>query len=420
MKTWQRNLYILAFVQLVSAVGFSSIFPFLPLYIEDLGSSTGLSIEFMSGMVFSAQAFTMMIASPIWGALADRHGRKMMVLRATLGGAVIILAMGFVRNAEQLVLLRAVQGALTGILGALTALVAASVPRERTGYALGILQVGLWGGVSLGPLIGGVVADSLGFQAAFIATAVLLFFAGLLVWFGVEEEFKPAPRKSVNGHTIGFFEAWRHVLNAQGVRTTYMTRFLSRLGRTMIFPFSPLFIQQLMGSADRAATLTGVALAAAAAAGTVAAIYLGRLGDRVGHRRVLIAAAVGAGIFYVPISAVGNVWQFIALLTITGAAAGGIMPAISALLAAYTEPGEEGAVYGLESSIMSAARTVSPMIGAMLVAWFGLRSVYAATGIVFLGMALIAWHWLPVAPVHTSDTTDAQDSAERATPTPAR
>lgn len=415
MAAWQRNLYILAFVQLVSAVGFSSVFPYLPLYAEELGSSSGLSIELLTGLVFSAQAFTMMLTAPIWGALADRHGRKMMVIRATLGGGAAIGLMAFVTSAEQLVLLRAVQGALSGVMGALTALVAASVPRERAGYALGVLQVGMWGGVSIGPLLGGAVADNIGFQEAFIVPAVLLAVASLLVWLGVEEHFEPFPRRISAQHS-GFLAAWWHVLASQGVALTYSVRFLSQFGRTVVLAFSALFIKELMHSEGQAATATGLALAISAVAGTISAIYLGRLGDRIGHRRVLIGAALLSALFYVPMSLSANVWQFVVLLTLAGAATGGIMPTLSALLAAYTEPGEEGAVYGLESAIMAGARAAGPLVGAAFVTWWGLPSIYLASGAIFIVMAVIAWRWLP----SLSLPTPAAPGVQGSRPTPAK
>jgi DHA1 family multidrug resistance protein-like MFS transporter len=393
MRNWQRTLYVMVFVQFVSAVGMSSVFPFLSLYVEELGSQTALSTEILTGLVFSVQGLTMMLAAPVWGALADRHGRKPMVVRATLGGAVLIFLMAFARSAEELVALRAVQGLVTGVLAALTALVAANVPRERTGYALGMLQVGLWGGVSLGPLIGGVVADTLGFRAAFLTTAGLLLSAGMLTWWAIEEHFEPLPQST--GGQPGFFQSWQHVLAMRGVRVTYLARFLNQLGRTMIMPFTPLFVQELMSQTSGAATLTGVITGVSALAGTFSAIYLGRLGDRVGHRPVLALTALTAALFYLPQSAVTSVWQLLILMTLAGATAGGIMPAISALLAGYTEPGEEGAVYGLESSIMSAGRAAAPLIGAGIVSWLGLRSIYATSGIIFLIMGLLAHQKLP-------------------------
>ena len=392
---WKRTLHVLAFVQFVSAVGMSSIFTFLPLYVEELGSTTGLGVELMAGLVFSAQAFAMMLAAPIWGALADRHGRKMMVLRATWGGAIIVLLMGFVTSAEQLVFLRAIQGLITGVFSALTALVAASVPRERMGYALGLLQVGLWGGVSAGPLFGGFIADTFSFRTSFIATAALLAVAGGLTWWGVHEHFELLPR-ATSGRN-GFFSAWGHVLSVRAVRLTFVARFLTTLARTMIEPFTPLFVLYLMGGQGQTATVTGVLLALSAAAGTVAAIYLGQLGDRLGHRRVVVSIAVTAGLLYMPLSLVTSVWQMAILFTLTGAAAGGILPTLSALLATHTDPGEEGAVYGLEAAIISAGRAIAPMIGAGLATVLGLRSIYVTGGLVFLVMAFVVGRWLPAA-----------------------
>jgi len=147
---------------MLSMVGFSMVFPFLPLYINEIGVKTWGSVEFWSGMVFSAQAITMMISAPLWGAVADRYGRKLMLIRATLGGAILISLMGFVQSAEQLTLLRAVQGLVTGTIPAANALVASSAPKEHSGEALGLLQTGTWIGVAVGPLIGGVIGDAFG------------------------------------------------------------------------------------------------------------------------------------------------------------------------------------------------------------------------------------------------------------------
>lgn len=132
--SWQRTLYIMVFAQLTSSVGFSIMFPFLPRYVAFLGSSTGLSLELLAALVFSAQALTMTIASPIWGAVSDRVGRKPMVERAAYSGAVTLALMAFVPNAEALVLLRALQGFLTGTVSAGNALVAASAPRESYNF----------------------------------------------------------------------------------------------------------------------------------------------------------------------------------------------------------------------------------------------------------------------------------------------
>ena len=170
LPQWRRNLYILFGVQLLTTAGFSLIFPFLPLYIKELGVATRGSLEFWAGMVFSMQALTMMISSPFWGVMADRRGRKPMLLRATLGGAVLVTLMGFVQNAEQLVILRAIQGAVTGVISSVNALATATTPPEKSGSALGLLMLGRWGGIALGPVVGGILGDAFGYRESFWIT----------------------------------------------------------------------------------------------------------------------------------------------------------------------------------------------------------------------------------------------------------
>jgi DHA1 family multidrug resistance protein-like MFS transporter len=335
----------------------------------------------------------MAIASPIWGMLADRHGRKLMVERAMFGGAVILLLMAFARSAEELVLLRAVQGLITGTVGAASALVASTAPREHTGYAMGLLQVGLGSGVALGPLIGGVIADAMGYYAAFYVTALLLLMAGVLVLFGVEESFVRSDARDKQDH--GFMGEWRHILSAPGVRVTYGLRFTVQLGRMMILPIAPLLVQLLLGEGGAVNTFTGLMVGSAAATTTLSAVYLGRLGDRIGHRRILIASVLLAGLLYLPQSLVTAGWHLLMLQALVGVAMGGIIPAISALLARYTQAGEEGAVYGLDNSINSGAGAVAPLVGAGVAAWFGLRATFAATALIMLGAGLLAAWGLP-------------------------
>ncbi|CAN5445417.1 MFS transporter [soil metagenome] len=388
MEAWQRNLYILIFAQLVTAVGFSSIFPFLPLYVGALGSQSGLSVELLAGLVISAQALTMMIASPIWGSVADRYGRKRMVERAMFGGAVIILLMGFVRSAEELVLLRALQGLVTGTVAATNALVAASAPRERTGYAMGLLQVGTWSGVALGPILGGLLFDAVGPRAAFYGTAVLLFIAGVIVWLGVQETFTPKTREERKGFVL----EWRQVLATPGVGITFTVRFAAWLGRLMLVPILPLFIAALLVGSERVGTLTGLTIGLAGAAGTLSAVYLGRLGDTVGHKRILAGCTLAAALCYLPQAFVASVWQLLALQALAGAAVGGILPSLSALLNHYTRPGEAGAVFGLDNSVVAGARAVAPLLGASAALLFGLRSTFAFTSAMFfLTTLLILW-----------------------------
>jgi DHA1 family multidrug resistance protein-like MFS transporter len=336
-------------------------------------------------MVYSIQAFTMMIASPFWGALADRYGRKPMVVRAMLGGGISILLMSFAATAEQLIFLRGVQGLFSGVMSAVSALVVSKVPRDKTGYAMGILQLGLWGGVALGPLLGGFLADLFGFRMTFMATAFLLCASGVSIWIAIDESYTPVINHARGGRS--FVRSWHRILSYPGLMATFMIRFLCSIGRTALSPILPLFVQALRTGNPRTAGYTGLILGLSSAASTIAAVYLGRLGDRVGHHRIALFSGIVTALFFFPQTLVNKPWQLMVLYAVTGAGIGGLTPSLSALLARLSKPTDAGSVYGIDNSITAAGRTLSPLIAALVVAWFGLRWVFCATGLVFVAVA---------------------------------
>jgi DHA1 family multidrug resistance protein-like MFS transporter len=258
---------------------------------------------------------------------------------------------------------------------------------------MGLLQVGLGAGIALGPLIGGTVADAFGYSVSFFVTSALLLIAGTIVFFGVKEEFTPVETQS--GDRISFLSEWRNILSAPGILSTYSLRFMSQLGRMMIIPIAPLFIQVLLIDTSRLNTFTGLVIGIGSATTTVSAVFLGRLGDRIGQRRIVITSALAAAGLYLLQSQVTAGWQLLGLQAMVGVAMGGIIPAISALLARFAQVGEEGAVYGLDNSISAASRAVAPMLGTAVAIWFGLRTTFAATALLFLLTGLFAVWRLP-------------------------
>jgi DHA1 family multidrug resistance protein-like MFS transporter len=182
---------------------------------------------------------------------------------------------------------------------------------------------------------------------------------------------------------------------------TYTIRFLAGVGQSMILPVAPLFIQSLLAPGAGVGTMTGLVAGFSAAASIASAIYLGRLGDRIGPRRVLRASLLAAAVFYFPQMAVSAAWQLLVLQVLTGAAIGGVTPTLSALLARYAQAGEEGAVYGLDNSILSAARAAAPMAGAAIAIGFSMRSAFAVIGAIFLLSTVLASVGLPGRPPAT-------------------
>jgi DHA1 family multidrug resistance protein-like MFS transporter len=388
MQTWQRNLYALWIAELVAIAGFNVGLPFMPYYVQALGVKELEQVEFWSGMLFASQGITMAVFSPIWGSVADRYGRKLMVERAMFSGAVLMGAMGFVQNVQQLMVLRALQGCLTGTIAAATTLVASSAPRERAGQALGLLQMAVYSGSSAGPLLGGLVADHWGYRAAFVITGSLLFLAGVMVAVFVHEEFEP-PQGEPGSQTGDFWLGVKAVLRSRALLAVLGIELMMRLGTRLIGPMLPLFVQTLAPGETRVASLAGLITGLGAATSAVGAVLLGRASDRLGYRTVLATCALGMAVVYIPQFFVTTPVQLLVLQAAAGAAMGGGLAAIGAMLANLAPEGRQGVVYGLDWSVVSVANGLGPMTGAAVAIGLGLRALFLfAAG--FYGLAALA------------------------------
>lgn len=338
----------------------------------------------------------MALVAPVWGSLADRYGRKIMVVRAMFGGAVVISAMGFVGNVYQLVVLRAVQGTLTGTVPAATTLVASNTPGKRRGYALGLLQMAIYLGSSVGPLLGGLVADSLGMRAAFWVTGGLLFTAGVLVSLFVHEDFTPLERPpgTADGEQTAKPRLWDGllvVLRTRALLVVFGIRVLMRTAFRIVGPVMPLFVQQIAGPDAKIASITGTITGLASATSAASAIVFGRLGDRIGTRRILLSCGSAVGVLYGLQGLVRTTTQFLILRVLAGAFMGGVVAATSALLAELAPKDRFGAVYGINTSLTAAANAIAPMVGAALTASWGLSSAFFGAAAMYgLATAVIA------------------------------
>ncbi len=189
-RRWRRNLNVIWVAELLAIMGFSSSSPIWAYYIQDLGVDAN-AVARWSGIIISAASIGMGLMGPVWGALGDRHGRKLMVMRAMFGGGIILGLMGFARTVEQLALLRLIQGIFAGTVAAATALVASDTPKDKLGLTLGKLQLAIFLGQAFGPTTGGFIADTFGYRATFWATSGYLLIAGLIVLFFVTRKVCP-------------------------------------------------------------------------------------------------------------------------------------------------------------------------------------------------------------------------------------
>jgi DHA1 family multidrug resistance protein-like MFS transporter len=391
---WQRNFRAVWFAELMATSGFMIVNPILPLYVRELGTLTDQQVRIWAGLVFFVHGLTMSIFGPMWGALSDRYGRKVMFERAMFSGSALMAMMGLVQNVHQLALLRALQGALSGTVAAAATLVAAIVPRQRSGYALGMLQVAIYFGMSAGPVLGGGLADAFGYQAAFWFTGGLLFAAVLVVAVFVEEPSqttKPAKveqtaPKNDRSRRCRLWNCPTLVLELAPLLSVLGTSLLTQLAAQMLLPTLPLFIEMVAPPGAPVASITGLVGGVSGLAGALGSLGLGKLGDRAGHRTILKACAVGSVVFYTAQFFIRHYLWLLPLQAAAGLATGGALVAMRASLVALAPEGREGIIYGVDGSVTSIAFAFGPMIGSALAAWESLRVPFLAAA----GMSTLA------------------------------
>jgi DHA1 family multidrug resistance protein-like MFS transporter len=385
--SWRRNLYAIWAAQLLAIMGFSLRTPFLPLFFGDLGVDTRAGQALWTGIILSVGAAMMAITSPIWGAIADRKGRRPMLLRAQFASFVTIGLTAFVTAPWQILGLRVVEGALAGTVTAATALIAVTMPRERLGFGLGMIQTAVFSGSAIGPLAGGLLADNLGYRPTFVVASLMLLSAGFITLLVVQERFEPAERAEDDPKAAS---AWRLLLGPVLLSLTFAMLAI-RFASSAVQPVIPLFVAQLSDGSGSTSSLAGITLGVLGLTSAVSSVYFGRLGDKRGHHLILIGAALGAGLIYLPMSAAQNPWQLIVLQAIFGVFAGGMIPAANALIASVTDPGRRGTVFGLMNTAASLGGFLGPLAGAGLAASIGFRATFLATGFVLLAMVAMLY-----------------------------
>lgn len=374
---WERNLLVLWFGTFMAGVGFSLVMPFMSLYIDTLGTFSQPELNFYSGIAFSATFLVTAIVSPWWGKLADQKGRKVMLIRASLGMAVVISLMGTVNNVYQLIGLRFLQGFFSGYISNAIALLATCSPREKSGQVLGTLTTGQVTGTLLGPLLGGVVAAAFGYRITFFITGAILFVVFLLSAFLVHEEFQPVAKEKMEpAKTIFKNLEYPHVILGM-----FITTMIIQASNTSISPIISLYVRQLLHGHGNVTLMSGIIASIPGIATLIAAPRFGALGDRIGTERILAIGLISAIVVYIPMAFVQNVWQLAALRFLVGITDACMLPAVQTLLTKYSPQHAAGRIFSYNQSFQASGNVVGPMIGSAVSSSFGYGGVFISTSV---------------------------------------
>ena len=405
MSSWKKTFVCAWFAQFCSMTAFTFIMPLMPFYLAEMGITDEHAIREWQGIVGCAAGLTMVLVAPFWGILADRYGRKLMVIRSMFAGVLILGLMAFARGPADLVLLRIAQGALTGSITASAALIASIAPPRHSGLALGMMYGAVSGGMALGPLIAGILADRFSFRATYLVGSVILLVAGILVTLGTREEFTPPARES-RRQTMSF----KVLLISGGFVLACVIYFLisfSNWGRAITFPllmrqlihegvpqrglsgFLLATSQKLAGVRAPETSLNGLVLFVAGLAAMCAAPLWGRLGDKWGHQPVLIVCCLLAGILAIPTGFAKSVGGLFIWSIFLWTAASGAIPCINTIVRRTIGRHNIGKAYGLTQCVSALGWGLGPLATGYAASYVGIWASFVTIGAALLVAPLV-------------------------------
>ncbi|MBI4337837.1 MAG: MFS transporter [Chloroflexi bacterium] len=406
---WRRTLLVMAVVQGAAVMGFGLVYPFMPLFIQELGVAEPRRAAFWTGIGSGGVGLGMAVAGPIWGSLGDRFGRKRTLLLCYLSMATVLALTALVTNVYQLTGARWASGFVWGFLPVTMGLAAAATPRQRVAYAMGLMQGMGYVGMTLGPALGGFVVTVVGYRGSFLAASSILVFCAILVHVAVRE---PASTSRSPGRgSAGILRSISDLTRLPGMGPLLLLIFLVYLGPPVLMPVLPAFIGTLV--AGTSAPVTGAAFSIMGLAGAVASYLSARLSQRVGLRRVLVGAALVAAAAYVGLSFAQHASQVLVIVVFIGLGNGLLVPQANALVATLVPQEQQGSAYGLVQSVNSVAFGGGPFVSGATASLVGLRPVFYLNTAVFALLALVAARLLHVPQVVP---TPARATISRASP----
>lgn len=389
-RYWRQNLVVCLLGSFTTIVAMTLLLPFLPLYVEQLGVKDHAAIVQWSGIAYGATFFAAALVAPLWGRMADHYGRKLMLVRASLGMAIAMSLIGMATDIWQLVALRLFAGLAGGYASGSTILVATQTPKGRSGWALGVLSSGIMAGNLVGPLIGGALPPLIGIRATFWAAGGVIFITFLATSFFIREEKRPA--KSTKAQKSAGI--WAAIPDKRPVIAMLFTGLLLMVANMSIEPIITVYVAQLLEDQSRVTMISGVVMAAAALGSILSATQLGKLADRIGHAKVIICALAISALLLIPQAFVTESWQLISLRFLMGLSLGGLLPCITSVIRHNVPDRVAGGILGLATSSQYAGQVVGPVAGGFVGGHFGMRAVFLGTCILMAAGAAYNWRVL--------------------------
>ena len=376
---WQRNFKIAWTGTFFTGASFSIVMPFMALYIEELGVK-GDMVEWYAGLSVAISALASALVSPIWGRLADRYGRKPMMIRASMVMTFTMGGLALVPNVFWLLFLRTLNGLFAGYVPNATALIASQVPQNRSGYALGTLSTGLTAGVLIGPLLGGTLSEAFGMRGTFLLVGLILFICCLLTIFGLREDFQPVEK----GEMMTLSQVFARIPSKSMLIGLFVTSMIMQISAQSIAPMLALYIRYL-GQRDNILFYSGLIVSAMGFSSLLSTPYLGKLGDRIGNHRLLLMGLFYSFLLYFLCGFAGSALQLGILRFAYGFGVGALMPSVNSLLTKMTPKEGISRIFSFNQSFSYIGQVLGPFVGSAVATGLGYRWVFFVTAMIVFG-----------------------------------
>ena len=381
-EPWRRNQLVMTAVVFVVFTGFAFVLPFLPLYVRELGVRGEEDVARWAGVLIGIAPLLAGLLAPVWGRLADRYGQKKMAVRALVSYVALLALSAAVTSVGQLFVLRAGIGLFGGIGPLGLAMATAGAPREHTGRAVGAVQSAQILSAAVGPLLGGLLADTIGIRFTFLVTAAACALALVLLLVFYEDPphatlapGAPPPRAS-----------FAHVLTLPHVASLLAILFLVNFVGRSFTPILPLHLQHLGVPPSRLAFATGVLISLYSVAAALSASALGRASRRFAPRGLLIGSLLAGAAVVWPMAHVDGFEAMLALAVLLGLASGGALTLCYTIGGLVVEGGARATAFGFFSAAALFGGAVSPSVAGLLVSW-DLKAIYSVDAAIFAALA---------------------------------
>ena len=388
--SWRVNFYTLWTAEVMAIIGFQAVQPFLPYYIQELGVEELSDALIWSGYMGTVAGLAMAISAPIWGAMADRFGRKPMVVRSMLGGGVMVAMMAYATSPEQVLVVRMLHGALSGTVTACITMVSTTTPKPHLGFALGMMQGAFMLGASVGPWIGGGAIEYFGYHSSFLGAGALVVLAGVCVQLWVKEDFNRIKSNQTGPRRGDFIKDAKQLLSIRPFLVLVTGFALIQFSFAVILPVVPLFLQKLDQSGN-IVSVAGMIFAITGLVGAVSAVIAGKWSDRIGLERLLFGGLILSAFFFVAQGFSTTVVEFGGLMILGGFASGAIRQSANFLTVRVVPEEDRGKAFGVLSSANALGWTPGPIVGGYIGAELGFQVVFFIAAALLLLLAGVLW-----------------------------